>query len=71
MGLENKFRNWFFRLECRSLISEGDSGVPHIRLPGPVIAQLDDDDIPEVIFTAPEIGMKIHLLMPQVIMHGN
>ena len=38
---------------ARSLISEGDSGVPHIRLPGPVIAQLDDDDIPEVIFTAP------------------
>ena len=38
---------------ARSLISEGDSGVPHIRLPGPVIAQLDDDEIPEVIFTAP------------------
>ena len=38
---------------ARSLNSEGDSGVPHIRLPGPVIAQLDDDTIPEVIFTAP------------------
>jgi len=38
---------------ARSLISEGDSGVPHIRLPGPVIAQLDDDALPEVIFTAP------------------
>ena len=38
---------------ARSLISESDSGVPHIRLPGPVVAQLDDDDVPEVIFTAP------------------
>ena len=37
----------------RSLISEQDSGVPHIRLPGPVVAQLDDDAVPEVIFTAP------------------
>ncbi len=38
---------------ARSLINEGDSGVPHIRLPGPVIAQLDSDSLPEVIFTAP------------------
>lgn len=38
---------------ARSLVAEGASGVPHIRLPGPVIAQLDADSLPEVIFTAP------------------
>ena len=38
---------------ARNLINEADSGVPHIRLPGPVIAQLDSDSLPEVIFTAP------------------
>ena len=35
------------------MISDGDSGVPHVRLPGPVVAQLDDDELPEIIFTAP------------------
>jgi len=33
-----------------------DSDSPRVRLPGPVIVQLDDDDIPEVIFTIPTDG---------------
>ena len=33
-----------------------DSDSPRLRLPGPVIAQLDDDEIPEVIFTIPTDG---------------
>jgi hypothetical protein len=33
-----------------------DSDSPRVRLPGPVIVQLDDDEIPEVIFTIPTDG---------------
>lgn len=33
--------------------SDSDSNSPRLRLPGPVIAQLDDDEVPEVIFTIP------------------
>ena len=33
--------------------SDSDSNSPRLRLPGPVIAQLDGDAIPEVIFTIP------------------
>ncbi len=32
---------------------DGDSDVPHIRLPGPVIANLDSDSSPEMIITIP------------------
>ena len=32
---------------------DGDSNVPHIRLPGPVVANLDDDNGPEIIVTIP------------------
>ena len=32
---------------------DGDSDVPHIRLPGPVIANLDSDATPEMIITIP------------------
>ena len=32
---------------------DGDSDVPHIRLPGPVIANLDSDSTPEMIISIP------------------
>ena len=32
---------------------DGDTNVPHIRLPGPVIANLDSDEDPEIIVTIP------------------
>ena len=32
---------------------DGDTNSPHIRLPGPVIANLDDDSEPEMIITIP------------------
>ena len=32
---------------------DGDSNVPHIRLPGPIVANLDSDDNPEIIVTIP------------------
>ncbi|HII34312.1 MAG TPA: hypothetical protein HA308_05395, partial [Candidatus Thalassarchaeaceae archaeon] len=32
---------------------DGDSNVPHIRLPGPVVANLDGDNSPEIIVTIP------------------
>ena len=32
---------------------DGDSNVPHIRLPGPVVANLDNDNNPEIIVTIP------------------
>jgi len=32
---------------------DGDSDVPHIRLPGPVVANLDSDSTPEMIITIP------------------
>ena len=32
---------------------DGDNDVPHIRLPGPIIANLDSDDVPEMIITIP------------------
>ena len=35
---------------------DGDTGVPHIRLPGPIIANLDSDSDPEIIVTIPSDG---------------
>ncbi len=35
---------------------DGDSNVPHIRLPGPVVANLDQDGSPEIIVTIPTDG---------------
>ena len=35
---------------------DGDSNVPHIRLPGPVVANLDQDSSPEIIVTIPTDG---------------
>lgn len=32
---------------------DGDNDVPHIRLPGPIITNLDSDDVPEMIITIP------------------
>jgi len=32
---------------------DGDSDVPHIRLPGPIVANLDSDTSPEMIITIP------------------
>lgn len=32
---------------------DGDSDVPHIRLPGPIVANLDSDSTPEMIITIP------------------
>ena len=32
---------------------DGDTDVPHIRLPGPVIVNLDDDSTPEMVLTIP------------------
>ena len=32
---------------------DGDSDAPHIRLPGPVVANLDDDETPEIVVTIP------------------
>jgi uncharacterized membrane protein len=32
---------------------DGDNDVPHIRLPGPIIANLDSDEVPEMIVTIP------------------
>ena len=32
---------------------DGDTNAPHIRLPGPVIANLDSDPDPEIIITIP------------------
>ncbi len=32
---------------------DGDTNTPHIRLPGPVVANLDDDSDPEIILTIP------------------
>jgi hypothetical protein len=32
---------------------DGDNDVPHIRLPGPIIANLDSDSVPEMIITIP------------------
>jgi uncharacterized membrane protein len=32
---------------------DGNTDAPHIRLPGPVLAQLDNDPLPEVIVTIP------------------
>lgn len=32
---------------------DGDSNVPHIRLPGPIVANLDQDSNPEIIVTIP------------------
>ena len=32
---------------------DGDTNTPHIRLPGPVIVELDGDVSPEVVFTVP------------------
>ena len=32
---------------------DGDSDVPHIRLPGPIVANLDSDSNPEMIITIP------------------
>ena len=32
---------------------DGDSNVPHIRLPGPIVANLDQDSSPEIIVTIP------------------
>ena len=32
---------------------DGDTNTPHIRLPGPVIVELDGDITPEVLFTVP------------------
>ena len=32
---------------------DGDSNVPHVRLPGPIVANLDSDDNPEIIVTIP------------------
>ena len=33
--------------------SDGDTDAPHVRLPGPVIANLDDDSAPEMVLTIP------------------
>ncbi|MEJ6562356.1 MAG: CARDB domain-containing protein [Euryarchaeota archaeon] len=33
--------------------TDSDTDAPRLRLPGPVIAQLDDDDAPEMILTVP------------------
>jgi len=32
---------------------DGDNDVPHIRLPGPIITNLDSDEVPEMIVTIP------------------
>jgi uncharacterized membrane protein len=32
---------------------DGDNNVPHIRLPGPIIVNLDSDSVPEMIITIP------------------
>ncbi|MBK69797.1 MAG: hypothetical protein CMB53_00120 [Euryarchaeota archaeon] len=32
---------------------DGDSDAPHIRLPGPVVANLDSDETPEIVVTIP------------------
>tara|TARA_B100000530_G_scaffold188383_1_gene119508 strand:- start:8601 stop:14234 length:5634 start_codon:yes stop_codon:yes gene_type:complete len=54
---------WVWRLDSTSGDSgwdglslsnvDGDSDVPHIRLPGPVVANLDSDEAPEIIVTIP------------------
>ena len=36
---------------------DGDSNVPHIRLPGPIVANLDQDSSPEIIVTI-QVRMK-------------
>ena len=48
--------------------TDSDSDAPRLRLPGPVIAQLDNDDAPEMILTVPtdangtniRIGRQVH-----------
>jgi len=32
---------------------DGDNDVPHIRLPGPIITNLDSDEVPEMVVTIP------------------
>ena len=54
---------WVWRLDSTSGDSgwdglslsnvDGDSDVPHIRLPGPVVANLDADETPEIVVTIP------------------
>tara|TARA_B100000475_G_scaffold199389_1_gene181625 strand:- start:12050 stop:17680 length:5631 start_codon:yes stop_codon:yes gene_type:complete len=54
---------WVWRLDSTSGDSgwdglslsnvDGDSDVPHIRLPGPVVANLDSDETPEIVVTIP------------------
>ena len=54
MGLENRpglYSIWQGGLSLNNLVEVTNS--PHVRLPGPIIANLDSDSDPEIIVTIP------------------